>query len=134
MMSNSFHEEFNVDFSGGFDITTIGESQASDPSNMRAPWIGKYVICRSLNEGVNAGKVLALDDTGVIIEDARRLHFHHPDDRSLSWYEGVAASGLGSDSRVSSPQLKLITEDYSLTLCSEQAEQSIRNYPTNQQS
>lgn len=124
-------EDFVVD--PAFELEMLMEEFMSK-EDMRKVFIGKYVICRSMNEGVNAGLLIAADETGCIIQDARRLHFHHPEDRSLSWYEGVARTGLGNESRVSSPELKLITEDYSLTLCSAQAEQNIRNYRTNPQS
>ena len=97
-------------------------------------WIGRYVICRSVNEGVNAGVVAALDHDHVHLKEARRLWEHAPADKNLSWYEGVATSGLSKDSIVSSPAEKLIVEDYSLTACSELAEKSIRAHPTNQQS
>lgn len=39
-----------------------------------------YVICRTRNEGINAGYVKDLDSTGVILEDARRLYYHKPKD------------------------------------------------------
>lgn len=89
-------------------------------------YIGKYVICRSYIEGVNAGKVLELDETGVILQDARRLHYHEPLAKSLSWYEGVALTGLSDDSRIGAPVEKLIAERYSLTVCTDASEKSIR--------
>ena len=97
-------------------------------------YVGKYVICRTRNEGINAGKVLALDETGVILEDARRLYYHKPASKSLSWYEGVAIDGLSSDSRVGAAVEKLLVEDFSLTLCSDKGEKSIRGAKDNEQS
>ena len=97
-------------------------------------YIGKYVICRSRNEGVNAGKVIALDETGIILADARRLYYHKPLDTNISWYEGVALSGVSKDSRLGPPVEKIIIEDYSLTICEKDAEQSIREATTNAQS
>ena len=102
-------------------------------SNLYDRYIGECVIFRTRNEGINAGKVLALDDTGVILEDARRLYYHKPANEKLSWYEGVALSGLSSDSRVGAPAKKLICEDYSLTICSDASESSIRGATTNEQ-
>ena len=91
--------------------------------------IGKYVICRTRNEGINCGKVLQADDTGVVLECARRIYYHKPKDSSVSWYEGVATTGLHSDSKISgeTPK-KYIIEDYSLTLCTDVAEKSLRNH------
>ena len=89
-------------------------------------YIGKYVICRSRNEGVNAGKVIAADETGVILEDARRLYYHAPINKNLSWYEGVARDGISNNSKLGAAVEKIIVEDYSLTVCSAAAEKSIR--------
>ncbi len=96
-------------------------------------YIGKYVICRSRNEGVNSGKVLAADETGVILEDARRLYYHKPMNKNMSWYEGVAKEGLSKDSKVGQAVEKLIIEDYSLTICSFTAEASLREAPNHVQ-
>lgn len=96
-------------------------------------YVGQYVIVRSRNEGINAGKVLELDDTGVILEDARRLYYHKPANKELSWYEGVAIDGLSSDSKIGSEVTKIIIEDYSITVCTKKAEASIRGAKTNAQ-
>lgn len=109
------------------------QSQAKKP-NLLDRYIGQYVICRSRNEGVNAGKVIALDETGVILEDARRLYYHKPINKNVSWYEGVAKTGLDKDSRVGTPVEKVIIEDYSLTVCTSEAEKSIRGVKDNAQS
>lgn len=97
-------------------------------------FIGKYVLCRTVNEGVNAGEVVTASKYGVILKDARRLYYHKPNDPSLSWYEGVAISGLSSDSRVGAPAKKIIVEKYSLTICTGMAEQSIRGFKSYEQS
>lgn len=104
-------------FSGAKQINTSITSDA----------VGKYVLVRSRNEGVNAGNLVAADETGCILEDARRLHYHKPKDSSSSWYEGVAVSGLHKDSRTScAVERKYIIEDYSVTVCSAESEKSIR--------
>lgn len=106
----------------------------STTSGLGNSFVGKYVIVRSRNEGINAGKVLELDDTGVILEDARRLYFHKPANKELSWYEGVALEGLSKDSKVGAEVTKLIVEDYSITVCTKEAEKSIRGAKTYAQS
>ena len=124
-----------------FDELTLGEikqlkklfSDCDSKKNIYNSYIGKYVICRTRNEGINAGVVVDLDETGVILKDARRIYYHKPQDNKLSWYEGVAESGLSSDSRISSATTKLISEDYSLTLVSEKAEKNIKGFKTNEQ-
>lgn len=111
----------------------IGGNAASKP-DIYTPYIGKYVICRTRNEGINAGKVIAIDETGVVLEDARRLWYHKPRNPELSWYEGIAKDGVSDDSKVSEPVTKVIAEDYSITLCTEAAEKSIREAKTHAQS
>lgn len=108
------------------------EKQSS--SDLYQRFVGKYVIVRSRNEGINAGKVIELDETGVILEDARRLYYHKPANKELSWYEGVALEGLSNDSKVGAEVTKLIAEDYSITVCTKAAESSIRGAKTNVQS
>jgi len=78
--------------------------------------IGKPVIVRSRNEGINIGIVVLADETGVELKNARRLYYHRPKDETLSWYEGVAESGISDNSKVSSTVgCKVIIEDYSMT-------------------
>src|SRR5690606_28779292 len=61
--------------------------------------IGKHVIVRSRNEGINFGKLEAADETGCVITDARRIWYHKPADSKMAWYEGVALSGLHRSSK-----------------------------------
>lgn len=92
--------------------------------------IGEYVLVRSRNEGVNAGVLEAADETGVVLREARRLHYHKPKDVNTAWYEGVANSGLDEGCRVSAPVTrKFIIEDYSITTCTDDAKKSISAYP-----
>lgn len=104
----------------------------SAPSNLASSMVGKYVIVRSRNEGLNAGYVEAADETGVILKGAKRLWYHKPAVKAESWYEGVANHGLSKDSKVSgSVSRKVIIEDYSMTECSEVARQSIETAVAN---
>lgn len=108
--------------------------QASEKSTMYSRYVGKYVIVRSSNEGINAGRVKDADETGIILNDARRIWYHKPRDRKTSWYEGVAQSGLSDDSKASiAVNEKAIVEKYSITVCTEDAEFSIINHPSHEQ-
>lgn len=90
--------------------------------------VGKYVIVRSRNEGLNFGKVVAADETGVVLAEAVRLWYHKPKDQSASWYEGVAKFGASPECKVSvAVDQKVIVEDYSMTVCSEGVEESIKS-------
>lgn len=96
--------------------------------------IGKKVIVRSRNEGVNAGIVVLADESGVELRDCRRLYYHRPLDSNLSWYEGVAKTGISSSSKVSGTvDSKLIIEDYSMTECTDEAYNSIMELKPNAQ-
>lgn len=97
--------------------------------------IGKFVIVRSRNEGINAGTVVLADESGVMLKDCRRIHYMAPKDKSMSWYEGVSLSGLSDDSRVSpTATTKVIIEDYSMTECNFGAQASIMGKTSNAQS
>lgn len=105
--------------------------EASDSSPASA-MLGKYVIVRSRNEGVNAGLVLLADETGVFLKGARRLWYHKPAGKS-SWYEGVSVEGLSIDSKCSARRDKAIIEPYSMVECTEQARKSIEDAPSHEQ-
>ena len=100
------------------------EKKISNQDNIFDKFVGKYVICRTRNEGVNCGRVKELDETGVVLTEARRMWYHNSCDDSC-WYEGIAKNGISDDSRLSTKSTKLIVEDYSLTLCSEKAERML---------
>lgn len=109
-------------------VPAAGQSVASSA-------IGKYVIVRSRNEGINAGTVEIADETGVVLKGARRIWYHRPAVKTESWYEGVANHGLSPDSKVSGAVVrKVIVEDYSMTECSAIARQSIEAAVANAQS
>lgn len=112
-------------------VAIFGGNQKQN--NLLERYIGKYVICRTCNEGINAGEVVSLDETGVILKDARRLYYHKPLDKSISWYEGVAISGISEDSKIGAAVEKAIIENYSLTVCTELAKLSIISAKTNEQ-
>lgn len=116
------------------ELQSILSLPASGGNNLFARYVGKYAICRSRNEGVNAGVVVDADETGVVLKEARRLYYHKPINKNVSWYEGVALSGLSSDSKIGPSVEKIIVEDYSLTICSKGAEDSIRGAMSNVQS
>lgn len=97
--------------------------------------IGKKVIVRSYNEGINAGTVVLADETGVELKDSRRLFYHKPKNKKTSWYEGIAETGISDDSKVScTVGQKVIVEKYSMTLCKDEAFQTIMELEPNGQS
>lgn len=102
-----------------------GEEAPKASGGILERWLGKYVICRSRNEGVNFGKVERLDASGVELSHCRRLWYHKPIEGS--WYEAVAQHGLADESKISAPVSKLIIEGYSLTECSRTAAVQILN-------
>jgi hypothetical protein len=109
------------------------KADAGNDGGIYSKYVGKYVLCRTRNEGINFGKVKEASDSAVILEEAQRLHYFKPAIASESWYEGVSAHGITSDSRISMKSEKLIKEDYSLTLCTAVAISSIQSAPTHEQ-
>ena len=108
------------------ELASMFGDKATPAQTVASKMVGKYAIIRSRNEGINAGVILAADHTGVVLGNARRLWHHKPKVTSESWYEGVANHGLSSDSRVSGTvEQKAIIEDYSVTVCTDEARQSI---------
>ena len=94
--------------------------------------VGKWVIVRSRNEGINFGKLKEATEHGCVIENAQRIYYHKPADNKQAWYEGVANSGLHSDSKISGAvKSKIIIEDYSLTKCTKTAVKSIKEHVPN---
>ena len=110
-------------------INSLINNNAINKKNIFNEYIGKYVICRTRNEGINVGFVKNLDETGVILTQCRRLWYYLPKDNS-KWYEGVAQIGLNEDSKISEPTEKIIVENYSLTIISEEAKQQIIHFPS----
>ena len=111
-------------------------AQSSTPmtASITADVIGRYVIVRSQNEGVNAGYVEKADDTGIVLRDARRLWYHRPAVETESWYEGVANHGLATGCKISAPvAIKIIVEGYSITPCTDKARRSIMEYESHAQ-
>lgn len=110
-------------------FNNVGNKPVKENAGITNNVVGRYVIVRARNEGINCGKVVTADETGVVIEDARRIYYHRPKDKNVSWYEGVAETGLSDDSKISGVvSKKYIIEDYSLTICSDLAEKSLRNH------
>lgn len=93
---------------------------------------GRYVLARTRNSGVIFGKVVEADYGYLHLVEARRLWRHISKDTSQSWYEGVANSGLGDNSRVSAEVERFIVEDYELIPCSNAAIESIKGFKTNE--
>jgi len=106
---------------------TIAE-KGIDSAPLVPDFSGRYVIVRTRNEGVNAGLVVENGAGFVHLKDARRLWKIIPPSSSEKWYEGVAKSGLGDGSQISIEAEKLISEDYSITVCTAAAEESIRGF------
>ena len=112
----------------------FGGNNSKLQSQLGSHLIGEYVIVRTRNEGLNCGYIKALDETGIILTEARRIWYHKPKDTKQSWYEGVANSGLSSDSKISSiVSEKIIFEDYSITVCSKIGAKSLQEHESHEQ-
>ena len=97
--------------------------------------LGKYVIVRCRDAGVHSGILESYAGRECVLTESRRLWYHKPADKSLSWYEGVAVSGLSEDSKCSGEvPRRHLTETCDIVLCAIDAELSIRGAKTNEQS
>ena len=112
-------------------LTALQQLQTSaveTSESIHAPFIGKYVIVRTHDAGVHAGILAASNGRECVLHEARRLWQWKP--AAGMWLDGVANSGLHTESRISEPVAeRLLTEDCEITVCTPQAEQSIRNIP-----
>jgi len=119
-------EQIEIDGVTYINSESLNKYVDSGDLNLSSRMIGKNVIVRSSNEGINAGTVVYADETGVELKNCRRIWYHKPKDKNKSWYEGVAESGLSDDSKVScTVESKIIIEKYSMTLCKADAFKSI---------
>lgn len=117
------------------DLAYVGTVEFTGEESVATRMIGKKVIVRSRNEGINAGIVVIADETGVELKNCRRIWYHKPKDKTLSWYEGVAMTGVSDDSKISGTvDSKIIIEDYSMTECRDDAFESIMEKTPNAQS
>ena len=93
---------------------------------MKNGMIGKYVIVRCRDAGVHAGVLQANNEREAVLKDSRRLWYWKAADNK-KFLSGVAVAGLHPDSKLGAtlPLLHL-TETCEIILCSEAAEQSIR--------
>ena len=66
------------------EITSLSNNKQTQTKTIYDGYIGEYVICRSRNEGVNFGLVLAADSTGVQLSASRRLWYHKPVNKNVS--------------------------------------------------
>ena len=123
-----------IDYVKKEDVENKQVIEFTGEQTIASTMIGKNVIVRSRNEGINIGTVVVADETGVVIENARRIWYHKPKDKSLSWYEGVAVSGLSDDSKISGTvKQKVIIENYSMVLVEKEAYNQIMELVPNEQ-
>jgi hypothetical protein len=117
------------------DLQALIGVKSEQQSSLFKFLIGKYVVVRSRNEGVNAGYLEEADETGCVLKDCRRLWWHKPAVKTESWYEGVCNHGVSDDSKVSGVVLrKVIVEDYSIVECTDKAIKSIQEAKAHAQS
>ena len=132
MIKELLKELLREELSGESSQTSTSSNGSCDITQSA---IGKYVIVRSRNEGINAGYLEAASQHGCVLNQARRLWYHKPAEKYHSWYEGVSISGLSEDSKISAAvKRKFIMEDYSITICSKQAKTSIEGKKSHEQS
>lgn len=111
-------------------IVAMFATSHAPSSNVTSYAVGKYVIVRTRNEGLNFGLVAAADETGVVLSGARRIHHHDAKAQNGgAWYEALANSGPAGRTHMSQAVAdKVIVEDYSLTIVADAAVDSFLNW------
>ena len=87
--------------------------------------VGWYVIVRCKDAGVHAGVLVSRSGRECHLQAARRLWYWKP--AGGAWLDGAAEYGLHSDSKIGAEVSdRILTENCEITVCSAQAESSIR--------
>lgn len=95
----------------------------------QAEALGKFVLVRCRDAGVHAGVLQEFEGRACHLSQARRLYYWRPAN-GAAFLSGVATEGLDPDSRISVPVGSiLLTEDCEITICTEAAAKSIREFP-----
>lgn len=94
------------------------------------PWIGKYVVVRTRDAGVHAGKLVSRDGRECELTESRRLWYWKVAENG-AFLSGVATVGLDHrHSKVGAPIDILLTENCEIIATTEKAAQSIAQAPT----
>lgn len=105
----------------------------SDSGGLFDRYIGKKCIVRTRNAGVIFGEVVCAERGAIVLKNARRIWRTISKDKSQSWYEGIANSGLCEDKGVISSAVseKALVEDYEVNICSAVAAESLEKFTAN---
>lgn len=94
------------------------------------PWIGKFVVVRTTQAGVHAGRLVSHDGQNAELAASRRLWYWKVANKG-AFLSGVAAEGLDySVSKVGAPIDVRLTDVCEVIPCNEAAEQNIAAAPT----
>ena len=86
----------DLNFSQARELVALFGAQPANPK--LHPFIGRFVICRTVHAGVHAGVLLSQNCDAVILEKSRRLwKWQAAQGIALS---GVAFHGLGAESKL----------------------------------
>lgn len=95
---------------------------------------GNYVLVRCTAAGVHAGILVSRNGQEVHLRDARRLWYWRVPMDAPAFLSGVAVAGLGEDCKVGEPVEIILTEACEVIACTDQAAESIANYPSHRRS
>ncbi|MBD3747768.1 MAG: hypothetical protein IE932_16330 [Sphingopyxis terrae] len=94
------------------------------------PWIGKYVVIRTTQAGVHAGKLVSHDGQSAELTESRRLWYWKVANKG-AFLSGVATEGLDhGQSKVGAPIDVRLTDVCEIIPCNEKAAESIAAAPT----
>ncbi len=119
------------------DDLTIGQAKVlaaqfgGGGPGLTSDMIGKYVIVRCRDAGVHAGVLEAASGREAVLRESRRLWYWKS--KKGSFLSGVAVDGLDSESKVGAPIRVHLTETCEVIECSAEAERTIREAETHEQ-
>ena len=93
-----------------------------------------YVLVRCTAAGVHAGILVSRNGQEVHLREARRLWYWRVPFGAPAFLSGVATHGLGEDCKVGGPVEIILTEACEVIACTDQAAESIANYPSHRRS
>lgn len=94
------------------------------------PWVGKFVVVRTTQAGVHAGKLVSHDGQAAELTESRRLWYWKVANRG-AFLSGVATEGVEHrESKIGAPIDVRLTEVCEIIPCTEAAAASIAGAPT----
>ena len=106
-----------------------GPTGQTNTNDIGQSFRGRYVLVRCRDAGVHAGECVGIEGRSVVLKKSRRLWTWKPTQKAT--LSAVSIYGINqTSSKVGAEESeKLLTETCEITICSKEAEDSIRSAP-----